>query len=209
MQFEESQTQSLIDSKIMEFEAKTRNAFQAQVLKETSSSERDHHVPQSDDLIGLHKSQQNNSFIANEAKTMPRHSKRPRNITVVLGCILSVLLRFCNVLGCACQVAASFQAQMMGRGAGPMPGAPGGMAPPGMPPRPMGPPMMGMPPPGRPPMGAPPHGFPGKSSALPFPCMTGHGGTCLTVTTADALSYLLCQGKVYILVLRKSLEVDV
>ncbi len=31
MQFEESQTQSLIDSKIMEFEAKTRNAFQAQV----------------------------------------------------------------------------------------------------------------------------------------------------------------------------------
>ncbi|EIE18536.1 zf-U1-domain-containing protein [Coccomyxa subellipsoidea C-169] len=84
MQFEESQTQSLIDSKIMEFEAKTRNAFQA-------------------------------------------------------------------------QVAASFQAQMMGRGAGPMPGAPG------MPPRPMGPPMMGMPP-GRPPMGPPPHGFPGKSS---------------------------------------------
>lgn len=31
MQFEESQTQSLIDSKIMEFEARTRNAFQAQV----------------------------------------------------------------------------------------------------------------------------------------------------------------------------------
>eukprot|EP00884_Botryococcus_braunii_P018499 jgi/Botrbrau1/5332/Bobra.0346s0006.1 len=31
MQFEEAQTQSLIDNKIMEFEAKSREAFQAQV----------------------------------------------------------------------------------------------------------------------------------------------------------------------------------
>ena len=36
MQFEESQTQSLIDSKILEFEARTRGAFQAQV--------RSHHI---------------------------------------------------------------------------------------------------------------------------------------------------------------------
>ena len=31
MQFEENQTQSMIDTKIMEFEARSRNAFQAQV----------------------------------------------------------------------------------------------------------------------------------------------------------------------------------
>lgn len=42
MQFEESQTQSLIDSKIMEFEAKTRNAFQAQVWK--PSWQEDYHL---------------------------------------------------------------------------------------------------------------------------------------------------------------------
>lgn len=146
MQFEENQTQSMIDDKIMEFEARSRNAFQAQVRQGSATTlygGRMLHFPSA--ATACHARSDVCRLRCLRIWALPNALLEPAGACGIIWCEPSLL-----------QVAAAFQAQMAGRGG------------PGMlPPRPMAPPpMMGMPPPGgRPPMGAPPPGFPGVRTA--------------------------------------------